>query len=112
MTLNSLLAGDVGVVVEIGPVDTGAVDGTSIASAILRVARVLDGPNGPVVDWPNTIVEATEDSVTIQHVTPGTLTLKPGEYVGRVFYLSGSVVLVSTEEFTFTVRPTRIPYPS
>ena len=107
--MNSLLAGDVGVVVEIGPIATGSVDGTTITSALLRVLGPL---GGPASDWANTLINPSVTAITVQHVTTGLLTLQPGEYIGRIFLYVGSSIVISTEEFTFTVRPARIRYPS
>lgn len=99
-------AGDVGIELDF-PMLTGDVDGSSITSARLLA---LPPSGGRRIELAASIDDATTESITILHVTDGGLN-RPGSWVLRAFFYSGSALVLSSLETTIEVTPRRVGPP-
>lgn len=100
-------AGDVGVEILIGPVDTGPVDGSEITSA--RV--VATSPQNATVELAATIAAQAVDSITVRHMTDGSINV-PDTWTLRVWLYVGASVVLSTLELSLPVTRRRVAPPT
>lgn len=102
-------AGDEGVEILLGPLATGTVDGTTVASA--RV-KGLHPRSGVSIELDVSIHAQSVSSITLMHLTDGALN-EPGEWFIRAFYYAaGGAQLLSSLETSLRVDPRRITPPT
>jgi hypothetical protein len=93
-------------------IDTGDVDGTTAASARVKVYT----PAGAEVEWTPGTLTTAEDEVSFEVVlqSDGTSIATAGQYYARVWlYNSGGTVILDTDEqLLFTARARRLTWPT
>lgn len=106
MTGGPYYAGDVGVPITFGPLETGEVDGEDLTSA--RVVAVL---RDMVVELPVSFAAQAVDSVTLRHVTTGSLATH-GVWRVRAFYYQGATLVLASSIAELPVFASVVPQPS
>lgn len=101
-------AGDVGVAITLGPMATGSVDGTTIDSA--RIMAVSPG-GGAAIELDVSITAQSTTSVTLTHVTTGSMA-RAGDWLLRAYYYDGASLVLSSRETTLTVTTRRVAPPT
>ena len=102
-------AGDAGVVLLLGPLSTGDVDGTDVTSVKLRAA----GPRGSAIDTIEltaTIASQSATGVTLRHETDGAMEAV-GDWALRAFCYVDDELVASSTESPFTVSARRVSPP-
>lgn len=100
-------AGDENVEILIGPIATGSIDGSTITSA--RILAV--SPRGLAVELAATIAEQAVGSITLRHMTIGSIS-GPGDWTLRAWCYVGASPVLSTLELTLPVSPRRVAPPT
>ena len=108
MSTTELLAGDVGVRIELGPLATGDLDATTVDGLELLVRD----PAGVTSDWGGVLFSVSTAACSIRHVTNGVLNALPGRYAGRVFLKVGGSIVLATKEFNFEAKAARVAFPT
>ena len=99
-------AGDEDIEILIGPIATGAIDGSTITSA--RIMAV--SPRGLTVELAATIASQSVGSITLRHLTTGSIS-GSGDWRLRAWCYVASSAVLSTLEITLPVSPRRVAPP-
>jgi hypothetical protein len=100
-------AGDVGVEILIGPIGMGAIDGSTITSARIMATS----PRGHTVELAATIASQAVGSITLRHLTDGSIGT-PDTWRLRAWCYVGASAVLSTLEILLPVSPRRVAPPT